>query len=363
MWLCYFCNEPKTVTMQRVLIALVIILPLSMCRTGKSASGVELNYKSLSLDTSDFKIAFGSCNKTNLPNRLWDDVIATTPDLWIWGGDNIYADTGDPIKLREMYQDQNRIPGYQKLKGQVPIIGTWDDHDYGKNDGGAEFMAKMESEQEFFNFMGLAKEDPLRKQEGVYSAHEYKNAKGSIKVLLLDTRYFRSPLTADPSLKKRFTPNVYGEGTLLGEVQWQWLASELKSSKADFNVIVSSIQFLSKEHGFECWGNFPHEVERLEKLLVATRAKGVIILSGDRHISEFSRTTVPGMDYPLIDFTSSGLTHVYSRFKGEPNAYRVGAVVAKESFGLLQFDLNDKKVFFRMLGDDGRLYGSLQQTY
>jgi alkaline phosphatase D len=349
--------------MQRVLIAILFILMLTMCGTGQSSPVVDHSYKSISQITSDFKIAFGSCNKTNLPNRLWDDVIATKPNLWIWGGDNIYADTDDPMKLREMYHDQNKVAGYQKLKAQVPIVGTWDDHDYGKNDGGAEFVAKKQSQQEFFDFMGLSKEDPLRKQEGVYSAHEYKKTNGSIKVMLLDTRYFRTPLTADLSLKKRFKPNESGEGTLLGEVQWQWLESEMKNSTADFNVIVSSIQFLSKEHGFECWGNFPHEVERLEKLLVASRAKGVIILSGDRHISEFSRTTVAGMEYPLIDFTSSGLTHVYSRFKDEPNAYRVGAVVVKESFRLLQFDLNDKKVYFAMLGDDGRLYGSLQQTY
>ncbi len=363
MWLCYFCDVPKTVTMQRVLIVIMLILPLTTCRMGQSSPVVDPGFESIAQKPSDFRIAFGSCNKTNLPNRLWDDVIATTPDLWIWGGDNIYADTEDPIEMREMYQEQNKVAGYQKLKAQVPIIGTWDDHDYGKNDGGADFIAKKESEREFFDFMGLSKEDPLREQEGVYSAHEYKNTNGSIKILLLDTRYFRTPLTADASLKKRFKPNDYGEGTLLGEVQWQWLESELKNTTADFNVIVSSIQFLSKEHGFECWGNFPHEVERLENLLVASRAKGVIILSGDRHISEFSRTNVPGMDYPLIDFTSSGLTHVYSRFKDEPNAYRVGAVVAKESFGLLQFDLKDKKVTFGMLGDEGRLYGSLQQTY
>lgn len=211
--------------------------------------------------------------------------------------------------------------------------------------------------------MGLSKEDSLRKQEGVYSAHEYKKPNGSIKVLLLDTRYFRTPLPADPSLNKRFKPKDYGEGTMLGELQWQWLESELRNTTAEFNVIVSNIQFLSKEHGFECWADFLHEVERLEKLLAASRANGVIILSGNRHISEFSRTAVPGMDYPLIDFTSSGLTHVYSSFKGEPNSYRVGAVVAKESFGLLQFDFDDKKVFFGMLGDVGRLYGSLQQTY
>jgi alkaline phosphatase D len=349
--------------MKQSLFALMIILQFATCKPGQSSLGADNGFESISHNTSDFRIAFGSCNKTDLPNHLWDDVMATKPDLWIWGGDNIYADTDDPIILREMYQEQNKVAGYQKLKGQVPIIGTWDDHDYGKNDGGVEFIAKEESEQEFFNFMGISNEDPLRKQEGVYSVHDYKRTNGSIKILVLDTRYFRTPLTSDPSLKKRFKPNVYGEGTLLGEVQWQWLESELKASTADFNVIVSSIQFLSNEHGFECWGNFPHEVERLNELLVTSRAKGVIILSGDRHISEFSRTTLSGMSYPLVDFTSSGLTHVYSRFIGEANAYRVGAVVAKESFGLLQFDLNEKIAIFSILGDHGTLYGSLQQSY
>ncbi|MGB5369489.1 MAG: hypothetical protein WBN18_03590 [Flavobacteriaceae bacterium] len=93
-----------------------MILPLAMCRTGQTSMGVDRSFESLSQNHSDFKIAFGSCNKTDLPNRLWDDILATKPDLWIWGGDNIYADTNDPIKLREMYHDQNKVAGYQKLK-------------------------------------------------------------------------------------------------------------------------------------------------------------------------------------------------------------------------------------------------------
>lgn len=236
-------------------------------------------------------------------------------------------------------------------------------HDYGKKDGGVEFNEKKKSQREFFDFIGVAKDDPIRKQEGVYRAHEFEKSNGSIKIIMLDTRFFRTALTSDPSPKKRFKPNAYGLGTFLGEVQWNWLETELRESKADFNVIVSSIQVLSNEHGFECCGNFPHEVDRFKNLLVTSKAKGVIILSGDRHISEFSGTSISGMAYPLVDFTSSGLTHVYSRFENEPNSHRVGTVVAKESFGLLQFDLDQKKVFLSMLGDNGSLYGRLQQTY
>ena len=102
-------------------------------------------------------------------------------------------------------------------------------------------------------------------------------------------------------------PNVFGSGTILGTRQW--LTSKLENSKAAFNIIASSIQVLVAEHGFETWGNFPHEVEKLKKLIVKSNAKRVLLLSGEIYISEFSKTTVANLSFPLIDFTSSGLAH------------------------------------------------------
>lgn len=312
---------------------------------------------------SDFTIAFGSCNKTDVANLLWDDILATDPDLWIWGGDNIYADTDDMTKLAIMYEAQNEVLGYRKLRTAIPIIGTWDDHDYGLNDGGVEYAAKEGSQQLFLDFMDVPKDSPRRTQKGVYTSHRFKLSKGSINVIVLDTRYFRTQLTPDTETEMRIRPNDYGEGTLLGDTQWAWLDLELKNSDSDFNVIVSSIQFLSNEHGFECWGNFPHEVDRLHSIISDSGAKGVMLLSGDRHISEFSRAKVAGLGYALIDFTSSGLTHAYSKFDGEPNPFRVGEVVKTESFGILEFDFEKNSVTFSMRGNEGEIMGILVQRY
>ncbi|MEJ2585278.1 MAG: alkaline phosphatase D family protein, partial [Robiginitalea sp.] len=146
-----------------------------------------------------FRIAFGSCNKTEVENLFWDDILALQPDLWIWGGDNIYADTEDMREMREMYRAQKEIPAYRALAAQVPVIGTWDDHDYGLNDGGAEFTARSESEQAFLDFMDVPKDSPRRAREGVYASHTYIRPGGKVKVLVLDTRYFRTPLRTDPS--------------------------------------------------------------------------------------------------------------------------------------------------------------------
>lgn len=310
-----------------------------------------------------FRIAFGSCNRTEVENLFWDDILALKPDLWIWGGDNIYADTDDMQEMRAMYQAQKSIPAYRAVTEQIPVIGTWDDHDYGLNDGGAEFTARAESQQEFLNFMGVPGDSPRREREGVYASHTYDLPGGKVRVLVLDTRYFRTPLKEDPGGEKKYVPNEFGEGTVLGEAQWAWLEQELIGSDADFNILVSSIQVLSDQHGFETWGNFPHEAQRLVRLIGSSGARGVFILSGDRHISEFSRLPSGSLPYPLVDFTSSGLTHAYRNFSGEPNPYRQGEVVATESFGVVLLDFKKREATFQIRGDGNVIIQEITQQY
>ncbi len=311
----------------------------------------------------EFVISFGSCNKQYVENILWSEISKNNPDVWIWGGDNVYSDTDSIPKLRADYQMQWNQKGYKEFINSVSVLATWDDHDYGLNDGGAEFYKKKESQQEFLNFLNVPTNDPRRKQEGIYHAKTFTTSQGSVKVLVLDTRYFRTELTKSNQKGKRYQPNTYGKGTLLGTQQWKWLSDELYNSKADFNVIVSSIQFLSYKHGFESWGNFPHEVDKMKRLIVASKANGVLLISGDRHISEFSSTTITGLKYPLVDFTSSGLTHAYSGFKGEENPTRIGNVVPELSFGLLKFDFKGKKVTLQMRGKDNILQQEHIQNY
>jgi alkaline phosphatase D len=90
----------------------------------------------------------------------------------------------------------------------------------------------------------------------------------------------------------------------------------------------------------------PHEVQKFTDLLKSTGASNVMIVSGDRHISEFSKLNNEDLAYPLVDFTSSGLTHSYTSFESETNPYRVGEVVSDRSFGLLGFNLKAKRVSF-----------------
>ena len=313
--------------------------------------------------TKTYAIAFGSCDNQRLKNELWKSIDENHPVAWIWGGDDIYSDTEDMKELKENYAIQKNDSDYLKFIANKQILGTWDDHDFGLNDGGEEYPYKRESQQLLFDFLGTPKDAPERFRDGVYNAKVIDIEGNKVKVIVLDTRFFRTAVTKAVNSKKRLQPNPYGQGTILGSAQWKWLEEELTSSVAQFNVIVSSIQLLSDQHGFECWGNFPHEIDQLQKIIVASKAKGTFIISGDRHIATFSSKKIPNLNYPLVDFTSSGLTHVYSSFSGEENPYQVGKVVAEKNFGLLQFDFENNRVIMQIRGLENKLLGEHIQQY
>lgn len=346
--------------MKKVVFFLLMLAFVTACRAQAEISTSQSAASSENIiQKSDFVLTFGSCNRVDLENKLWDDILLNKPDVWVWGGDNIYADTSDMDKMKKMYDRQKSNPEYQKVLQKISVVGTWDDHDYGLNDGGLEWKHKQDSEQLFLDFMDVSKDDIRRNREGVYHVIDFNTPQGKIKILVLDTRYFRSSLEKSPIKSRRYEPSSDSTKTVLGKEQWRWLENELQTSDADFNLLISSIQFLSNKHGFEMWGNFPAEVAKLENLIVQSKAKNVIILSGDRHIAEFSEKKVDGLSFPLVDFTSSGLTHVYEKFSGEENPYRVGEVIHEVNFGVLRFDFEKKSVIFEIRGNENKL---LQQT-
>ncbi|MBD0260507.1 MAG: alkaline phosphatase family protein [Cytophagales bacterium] len=290
-------------------------------------------------------IAFGSCNRENKEQPLWPVIVGNRPQLWIWLGDNIYGDTQNMDTLQAKYYRQRSNPGYQLLAVSTPIIGIWDDHDYGVNDGGKEYPQKKQSQQLMLDFLGEPKNSPRRKQAGAYASYTYGPAGKRVKVILLDARYFRDPL------KKEGKANVPDPaGKILGEVQWQWLEKELRGSPADVHLIGSGIQILPDEHPYEKWANFPRERQRLFNLLAATGARGVVLLSGDRHIAEIMKHQPDGVRYPVYEITASGLTHSSTQNTGEPNRYRVGKLVNVLNFGLIRIDWENRRLQLQVRG-------------
>ena len=277
---------------------LALFLTAHATKAKKSSANARSNATS--------RLVFGSCSKTNLPQPLWPYVRARNPKAWIWAGDAVYGDrfvralpltfeAMGPEYLRDAYEKQNAIPEYARLREEVPhFIASWDDHDFGLNDGGGDLPWRDASQEVFLAAMNLTVPTG---QRGVYTRTSVPVEGGSVLVVALDLRYHKSPYT-----------NV--DGDFLGEAQWAWLAATLKSVKEDAVVVVSSLQLLDERYGLgERWGRFPAARRRLLSVFESC-SKPLLVISGDVHMAEVAEARCGRKT--LIDFTSSGMTHAWS---------------------------------------------------
>jgi len=302
-------------------------------------------------------IAFGSCNKPGVDGLIWPAIAANEPEMFVWLGDIIYGDTHDMTELRNKYQEQVELPEYKKFAEGTSIIGVWDDHDYGINDGGKGYTKKEESKEVLMDFLQVGADSKMRQRAGAYSSTVLGKDDQPVKIILLDARSFRDTLVHSTNPDRRYEANP--DGDVLGEAQWEWLEKELTNSAAKVHLIGSGIQFLAEEHGWEKWANFPKARQRLLDLIEKTDPQNTVLLSGDRHIAEVSRVVLDNLNKPLYDITASGLTHTWSRMMEEPNKHRVGELIAKRNFGLIKIDwdeANNPKLSVEVRGLENELF-------
>lgn len=300
------------------------------------------------------RIAFGSCAKQSKPQPIWAAVRAAQPDLFLFLGDNFYADAQSADTLRQRHAEFRAVEALQDFRRDVPHLATWDDHDFGDDDVGGDYPLKALSQQLFCDAWSEPADSPRRSRPGIYEAYRIERGGRTVQVLMLDLRFNRTPLVADPALKQGYgamvlkakrdggamagwyLPNPDPAATLLGEAQWAWLAERL-AEPADVRLIASSVQLAAEGTGWEGWANFPLERQRLTDLIRTQRAEGVVVVSGDMHYADLSRWDVPG-GYPLWDLTSSGLTEVWKI--PTPNRRRMSDVYAAVNFGVVDLDFS-----------------------
>ncbi len=302
------------------------------------------------------KIALGSCNKISQDQSMWDNIALQSPDLFVWLGDIVYGDTDDMQVLKEKYDLLKTNPEYAAFIENTPVIGIWDDHDYGLNDGGKEYSLKDESQQILLDFLDVPADAPQRNRKGAYSSYTLGDSGREIKVILLDARYFRDSLHRSSVTEINYIPNETGD--ILGEEQWHWLEQELTNSNAKIHIIGSGIQIIPEQHRFEKWANFPTARTRLLELLSHTKASFPILVSGDRHIAEISKLDIPGLEFPLYELTTSGITHTWSEPWPEENKHRIGEYIRAKNYGLIKVEWTGETphVEFEIRGLNDTLY-------
>lgn len=261
---------------------------------------------------------FGSCSKHDRPQPAWETILSrrtstAASSLFVWLGDIIYADKPIVLKLRipgnaatisNYYDLQLARPDYANFSSQTEIVGVYDDHDYGINDGSRHFhpATRTASQQLLLDFLQEPADSPRRLQEGVYVTYTFGEAPTRVRLILLDNR----------SNKDEY--DELGQD-MLGDPQWRWLEELLSQpDQPEITFIGAGLQIIARGDPWiaESWSRMPQSQAKLLALIAVHRVPGVVLLSGDIHFSELNSMSCHSVGYPLYELTSSGLTHSWS---------------------------------------------------
>jgi len=240
------------------------ITPRSATQTGRSQS-------------EPVRLTFGSCAREDAGSAaVWRQMAASNPHAVVLLGDTPYIDSTELAVQRQRYREFAAVPEFSKLVRNRSLYGTWDDHDFGRNDTDGNLPGKARSRRVFIEYRANPSFGDGR--GGIYT----KFRRGAVEVFLLDTRYFAA---TEPS------PFAADRKSLLGARQWDWLFRELKASTAPFKVLACGMIWNAgvRPGKLDHWGTYPHELRALFEFIGRERITGIVLVGGDVHRTRFLR--------------------------------------------------------------------------
>jgi phosphodiesterase/alkaline phosphatase D-like protein len=225
---------------------------------------------------ASFTFAFAACARTGSNGQVFDAIRAANPLFYLNIGDihYTYIDQDDPDRFRSAFDRVLTRPAQAALYRSMPIAYTWDDHDYGPNNGDrtspTRAAARLVYQQYVPHYALAAGEGDVP----IYQAFTI----GRVRVILTDTRSERDPNTAIDN----------GAKSMLGEVQKTWLKQQLLDANETYPVIVwvSSGPWIDAAGtGKDSWGGFATERRELADFVAAHDIQGLVMLSGDAHMT------------------------------------------------------------------------------
>ena len=309
------------------------------------------------LSEAPSRIAFGSCNDLNKDagQGFWNSVLRTAPQAWVWNGDIVYPDNDpafegplerwlshqDPAALNEMedirarhFQQLKTNVHYKQLTSEVPVFGSWDDHDYAYNNADGSYAGKEQSKQTLLRFLDVEDTHPIHSRAGVYHSVELRHKEQSLHLIVLDLR----------------SGSDFSKGRMLSEEQWQWLQAQFSQSTSGAVVLFSALTVENDVPPKDNWYDFPEERKRLRSLIL-NHPHPVAVVSGDLHYASFTKIGGKKKNPKSIEFTSSGMTHLKSIFKLASwtlaqlfAGKKIDRKLSRKNFGEIQFNWDGNTV-------------------
>ena len=293
------------------------------------------SFRTLDLNKKNPRILLISCLDDSFKTEqaaMWKQVLSKSFDVVFTIGDNVYADRipggwalARPEQLWDRYTDTRQTLDFFKSPKLVPVLATWDDHDYGRNDSDRTYTFKDESKRVFQTFFPQIKATGnFEPGPGVASAWSAFGA----QFMLLDGRYFRSPNRVS-----------LPDETHFGAEQEEWISAKVLQAKTPV-FLASGDQFFGGYNPFESYeGNHPRSFQiqtaRWKKAKVP-----LMFLSGDRHLSEIIKIPRKILNQQTYELTSSPLhASVFPRaLKDAPSPNQVVGFAGKFNFMIIELN-------------------------
>lgn len=333
-----------------------------------SGKGGELTTKDLwqwRKPAPAFSFLTGSCSYFNQPvfdrpgtpygkdSSIFEAMAREKAAFMLWLGDAWYTRDVDYYSewgLRYRASHDRAVPVLQNFLKAMPHLATWDDHDYGPNDIGKNYILKEASRSIFSSY--FCNPSAGENGQGIYTMTSW----GDADIFLTDNRWWRSADKTKDSIDGKPNPGK----RMLGEQQMEWLKNSLLYSTATFKIIAVGSQVLNPVSPYDKWKDFVIEYEEIMAFLKENKINGVLFLTGDRHHSEIIKVDRPGT-YPLYDITVSPLTSGTHTFAGpeKNNPYRVLGIDEKQNYGRFSFsgDKGSRQLMVEYFGVSGNKLG------
>ncbi|AGP41294.1 alkaline phosphatase D family protein [Sorangium cellulosum] len=228
------------------------------------------------------KIAYGSCfwDYSNARLTIFDAIAREGADVFLMIGDTSYCgelDARSEHTLMLTHLRNRNSDAIRRLLAGVPVLGIWDDHDFGPNDADGRYEGKGTSLRAFQRCWAQARFG-LPDVPGVFSSVRM----GPAEIFLPDSRYHKRVCGAE----------------ILGRAQLDWLLTGLGESAAPVKIIASPTQVLPEHPVKNGWDSFrtdaPGELEEILSFIESNDIQGVVFVSGDLHMANLIH--VPGRD-------------------------------------------------------------------
>ncbi|KAG1658589.1 hypothetical protein FOA52_016201 [Chlamydomonas sp. UWO 241] len=272
------------------------------------------------------RIAFGSCTSHDLrPQPIWRTVVGAAPDVWIWVGDMAYTDVpsvdcaqvplspqcictlnflhssagecfaGDLDHIRDRFNHQVNLPDYRafltymcpgsETRAQWPptgsdpsacqraVLGTYDDHDSGWNNGNGRMPAKHAVKNLFLDAIGEPAGSVRRSSTtGLQAAFTLygpqpdsdgdsgsvgplKSIDRSVHVVLLDERFDRDPLPCER--RRAWCEGVLGDPGAAGPGADAWCTDFLRDDRDSGGGALGGGSCCARDEALAAWCDTP----------------------------------------------------------------------------------------------------------